>query len=140
MSLQLSIENRGKYLYAALSGGAVDMAQAKELFKRILDSSVEHRVSRVLIDCRGVSTGISTTARFEFAGFMAEQQRRLLASSPSTASRIAFVGNPPLIDPERFGETVALNRGANVKVADNMDDALGWLDLDDTRIREEPAE
>ncbi len=40
---------------------------------------------------------------------------------------LAVVGKQPMIDPERFAETVALNRGAYGKVFDDMDEALGWI-------------
>ena len=40
---------------------------------------------------------------------------------------LAVVGNEPLIDPGRFGETVALNRGAYAKVFDEMEEAIEWI-------------
>ena len=40
---------------------------------------------------------------------------------------LAIVGKEPLIDPGRFGETVAINRGAYGKVFDGMEKALNWI-------------
>jgi SOS response regulatory protein OraA/RecX len=41
--------------------------------------------------------------------------------------QVAVYGRRPLIDPERFAETVAVNRGAKVKVSEQLDEALAWL-------------
>jgi len=42
---------------------------------------------------------------------------KLSKQHPDTSKiQVAVVGNPPLIDPNRFGETVALNLGLNIKV------------------------
>jgi hypothetical protein len=45
------------------------------------------------------------------------------------AARFAYVLEVPVLDPMRFGETVAVNRGMTVKTFDNPDDALGWLGI-----------
>jgi hypothetical protein len=34
-----------------------------------------------------------------------------------------------MLDPARFGETVAVNRGMLVRTFENPEDALGWLDI-----------
>ena len=41
---------------------------------------------------------------------------------------LAYVGTEPLFDHDRFGQTVATNRGAHIKSVENVDDALSWLD------------
>ena len=40
---------------------------------------------------------------------------------------LAVVGKEPLIDPERFAETVAINRGAHGKVFAEMKEARRWI-------------
>jgi len=47
--------------------------------------------------------------------------------------RMAIVGSEPYIDPDRFGETVATNRGGDVGVFTSMTDALAWLDVKDPK-------
>jgi hypothetical protein len=34
-----------------------------------------------------------------------------------------------VLDPKRLGETVAVNRGMNIKVFDNPEDARRWLGI-----------
>ena len=41
--------------------------------------------------------------------------------------RIALAAEIPIVDPERFGETVARNRGTNGKVFTDLEEAKAWL-------------
>jgi hypothetical protein len=41
--------------------------------------------------------------------------------------RFAYVLEKPVLDPERLGETVARNRGMDVKAFDNIEEADRWL-------------
>jgi hypothetical protein len=41
--------------------------------------------------------------------------------------KVATVDRPERIDPRRFGEMVAQNRGVNVRAFTNVEDALEWL-------------
>lgn len=40
---------------------------------------------------------------------------------------LTLVGHEPLVDPGRFGETVAKNRGGLGKVFTDMDKAITWI-------------
>lgn len=46
------------------------------------------------------------------------------------AAQFAYVIHEPLRDPGRYGETVAVNRGMNVKTFETPEEALEWLRLD----------
>jgi hypothetical protein len=41
--------------------------------------------------------------------------------------RFALLGHEPMIHPERFGELVARNRGADARVFTDQDAALAWI-------------
>ena len=41
--------------------------------------------------------------------------------------RFAYILHAPLGDPARLGETVAVNRGMILKVFENPEDAIEWL-------------
>ena len=45
----------------------------------------------------------------------------------SPATRFAYVLEEPMLDPDRFGETVAVNRGMIVRAFDNLEAARAWL-------------
>ncbi|HEV8398412.1 MAG TPA: hypothetical protein VGQ18_01115 [Gemmatimonadales bacterium] len=51
----------------------------------------------------------------------------VLAARDSVGAPIAMVGPETLVDPRRFGEVVARNRGLNVRVFTDMDEATAWL-------------
>jgi hypothetical protein len=49
------------------------------------------------------------------------------ASLADGVRRMAALARPDQIDPQRFGETVARNRGMNVRIFSVLDEALAWL-------------
>jgi len=65
----------------------------------------------------------------EFAAATAAQSKTRSASGPT---RFAYVLKEPLLDPDKFGETVAVNRGMSVRAFDNLEEALAWLEVPTT--------
>ena len=65
-----------------------------------------------------------TIERFLYGEFVAEAVKKLGVEAIPV---FAYVLHEPVLDPMRFGETVALNRGMNLKVFDDYDSALEWL-------------
>ena len=118
MPEKLEIEVVGGVVRASVSG-AFSLDNAKAFFNEIYRRSREEKVDRILIDARGITTDIPTIARFEFGEHMAEQQ--------PDAIKIALVGSTDMVWPERFLETVSVNRGVNAKVVTEIEDALNWL-------------
>jgi hypothetical protein len=77
----------------------------------------------VLVDARGISGRQPMMAeRYELAVRIAELQARY-----EPRIRVALLGSQTLIDPERFGEIVARNRGADARAFTEEAPALGWL-------------
>lgn len=77
----------------------------------------------VLVDVRGVTGSVPTILdRFDvgvrIAALHLEQRPRV---------RLALLGHEPMIHPDRFGEIVARNRGADARVFTIEADALDWL-------------
>jgi hypothetical protein len=80
----------------------------------------------VLIDALDLGGAPPTTLeRFDMGAYAAKRQHR-----ERKLVRIAVVGEEPMIDPCRFGETVARNRGAMVGVFTDFGEALAWLGMD----------
>ncbi len=78
---------------------------------------------RVLVDVRSITGRIPTILdRFEMGVRIAEHY---LASDPRV--RLAVLGHEPMIHPERFGELVARNRGADARVFSDEALAHDWL-------------
>jgi hypothetical protein len=77
----------------------------------------------ILLDVRGVSGRVpSIIDRFEMGVRIA---RRYLEADPRI--RLAVLGHEPMIHPDRFGELVARNRGADARVFTDQAEALAWL-------------
>ena len=77
----------------------------------------------VLVDVRGITGSVPTLLdRFDMgvrvAALHLEQRPRI---------RLALLGHEPMIHPDRFGEIVARNRGADARVFTQEAEALDWL-------------
>ena len=67
--------------------------------------------------------------RFYYGEFAAQTVAKFTSRGVSGSTQFAYVLEVPVLDPGRYGETVAANRGMLVKAFDNLDDALGWLGI-----------
>ena len=65
--------------------------------------------------------------RFYYGEFAAFEVRKQVHLSGGDAPGFAYVLKPPVLDRQRFGETVAVNRGMIVKTFESREDALTWL-------------
>jgi hypothetical protein len=126
MTLTIDIESRKDHLFATLSG-AFSLRSAQEAYDRAIKAALPLGLSRVLFDASAVTGKPTQDERYALGLFIATEQRRLASQSPSCDVQVAIYGCQPLVDPNRFGETVALNRGAKVKVSERLDEALAWL-------------
>jgi hypothetical protein len=126
MTLTIDIESRKHYLVATVSG-QYSLRGAQEAYDRAMKAALPLGHTRVLIDARGVTGTPSQDERYALGLFVATEQRLLAARTPPLFVQVAVFGHRPLIDPDRFAETVALNRGAKVKISERLDEALAWL-------------
>jgi len=122
MPIDFKMQKKGDYLLVTCQGryegtGVLDVHQ------QALDHAIEEGLRAILVDTTGLHGHSPTTMdRFGFGEAIAEMQRR-----GRTTVWIAFVGRKPIVDPDRFGETVAVNRGAFAKVFENTDEAVAWI-------------
>ncbi|HSM73311.1 MAG TPA: hypothetical protein VK852_01675, partial [Desulfobacterales bacterium] len=68
-----------------------------------------------------------TIERFLYGSFAAHAVATRLKPGAPRAPQFAYLLREPVLDPRRFGETVAVNRGMWVRSFDNVEDALEWL-------------
>ena len=122
MSLTIKSEENDGYLQITCHG-VYEFNDTLNVFEDAFRLAEESNNKYLLLDIREI-TGItpSTIDRFEIGRLVAEIQRSLI-----TFIQIAVVGNEPMIDPQRFGEIVALNRGAVGKVFTDLDQAIVWI-------------
>jgi hypothetical protein len=109
-----------------IATGSFDLESATAMASRAIAAAEALGLDRILVDCRLVSGTLSTIERFTYANLVAQRHAGYMAARGHQL-RVAYVGREPLIDPERFTETVAVNRGALVKMTTDLAEALAWL-------------
>ena len=109
--------------------GEFSLAEAKRTFLEMLEAVARHQVKKVLFDGRRLTGDPETLERFYYGKFAADAVLQFGGRGVAPAIQFAYVLKEPVLDPERFGETVAVNRGMLVKTFDNLEDALGWLGI-----------
>jgi len=126
MTLSVELQTRKHYLRAIVSG-PYSLRTAQDAYDQIVKAAVEQGRTRILIDASGVTGAPTQDERYMLGLFVAAEQRILAARNPPIDVQLAVYGRQPLIDPNRFGETVAINRGGKVKVSEQLEEALAWL-------------
>src|SRR4029453_1618910 len=127
MGMSLSI-SAGAGVLRTMVTGEVAVAEAQRVFLEFLEAVTRQSTAKILLDGRELQGEPTTIQRFLFSEFAAHAVARYRRThSASRALQFACVLQEPVLDPQRFGETVAVNRGMWVKVFDNPEDALAWL-------------
>ena len=103
--------------------GTFSQEFALDVCERAFTLAAEAGRPAVLVDIRGVTGREPTMAeRYQQAVCVADAQA---ATKPRI--RLALLGFEPMIHPERFGEIVAANRGADIGVFTDEALAMEWL-------------
>jgi len=128
MSVALQMSSESGVLHVRATG-RFSLAEAKRAFVEMIGAAAQHKVDKVLIDGRGVEGGPKVMERFYFGEFAANTVINLSLLGSCHYPRVAYVLNEPMLDPGRFGETVAVNRGVQIKAFDNIKEARTWLEI-----------
>ena len=126
VSLQVNAERR---LLIVNYSGDFSLTEAESTFLDLLDTLVEHKLSKVLVDGRQLVGHPEMLERFYYGTFVADAVNRTVSREKCAVPMFAYVMEHPMLDPNRFGETVAVNRGMRVKVFENPRQARWWLGL-----------
>jgi hypothetical protein len=125
--MTLRLEPRDTYLLAEMSGD-YDARVTAALTIQFLDACVSHLATRLLVDLRALSGTITTLERYNYFDFLARQVHERIADGRLTSLKFAFIVNPALVDPDRFGQTVANNRGLSLQGWTEREPAVRWLE------------
>lgn len=123
MQLATSLEGG---IFRAVAAGAFALDEAKEQFVRLLDAVADHRAAAVLFDGRELVGEPQVIDRFLYGEFAAAAYARHKVIQ-GMSTRFAYVLREPVLDPRRFGESVAARQGMEVKAFDDVAAALAWL-------------
>jgi len=122
MDIGFETELKSKYVQVQFRG-TFDADAMLQMFERAFQLAASEGRSAVLVDVRDMTGEFSTMDRFSVGAHIAELQQGIFRG-------IAFaaVGNEPLVDPQRFAETVGRNRGADARVFTDIDEAVDWVE------------
>ncbi len=122
MSYVLSVENKEAYLHITVTGDNTPENVANYL-SEVRDKCVEHQCSNVLIEenLRGPSLAPSIVF-----SIITEAATRVWP----IVQRIAYIDTNPAHQTEtlQFAETVAVNRGVNIRFFSRIAEAEQWLE------------
>ena len=121
MSISLKFEPHEGFLHCKASG-EFSSDDACLVIRDVLAESAERGTTRVLVDCLQMRGSPTVAERYAVSEFIASEMFEL-----NRFPRVVVLGKEPLIDPKRFGELVARNRGVQTKTVEQMEDAVKWL-------------
>ena len=110
------------------ASGEFSLEEAQRAFLEILRAVAQYQGEKVLLDGRNVKGEPREIERFLYGEFAAQATRKL-AYEHGIFPWFAYVLHEPLRDPDRYGETVAQNRGMMIKVFETPGEAMVWLGL-----------
>jgi hypothetical protein len=110
-----SATQESQFLRIAVRGSHGSIRSVR-FFEWLAAETVRLGASRVLLDMRGVSGEVSTADRFDIG-----------VAAARIPAQVAVVARPGMIDAERFGQTVAGNRGADGQIFGSEAEAVAWL-------------
>ena len=126
MELSIQIESERGLLCATYSGKFA-LPEAEITFHEILNALVNHKLKKVLIDGRQLTGDPEPLERFYYGKYVADAVSQAVNRKQIEVPRFAYVLRKPMLDPNRFGETVAVNRGMRVKTFEKIEQAEWWL-------------
>ena len=126
MAMILGLTAVSDYVYV-MATGEFSLDDAQRSFLEMLESVAVAKPTKVLFDGRMLIGEPEMIERFYYGEFAARSVASFASRGVSPATRFAYVLEEPMLDPDRFGETVAVNRGMIVRAFDNLEAARAWL-------------
>lgn len=105
--------------------GDFSLASAKEVYRGILQAASRLEQPRILMDCTRITGEMTIAGRLAFGACMAEQQPLVMGALPEGPQVALAV--PPIMDPGRFTQAVANNRGVRMRASERLQELLSWL-------------
>jgi hypothetical protein len=125
--MRAAIDAKEAYLHVEVTG-VFNLGEAKTISLRFLAACVDYGLARALVDHRPLTGQISVIERWDYSDFMARQVHAHATAGRLRAPRLAYLGSE-LVDPRRFGELVAVNRGLIVRSTTRPEEAFEWIGI-----------
>ena len=115
---RLTLQEHPGYLHAKVEGERT-AENALRFFKEVHETCMQKGYVDVLLEMSLTGPSLDTVSVFRVIS-----QR----SPPATKfRRMAYIERSESLDKARFAETVAMNRGVNVRLFPDVDTAVAWL-------------
>ncbi len=118
MAAQLQVKQKVHWVAAELRG-TVDVKKVAWRYQQLTELCERFGKKKLLIDITKTRLPLSTLDKFEIG------DNTIIFALHQI--KVAVVANAEQIDPERFGELVAVNRGANLHIFNDVPSAEEWL-------------
>lgn len=123
--LKYSLKVKDSYLSVTVSGH-FSLTEVKIMYIDALESLLDNNFSKLFFNAYKVKGKVTTIDRYYFGEFAALESLKYMGKGLKRIA-VSVYGIEPIIDPERFGEIVARNRGLNLKVTTDKNEALQFL-------------
>ena len=123
MAITYQFEVQGELLLVTASGKDEGRDDVKQYGRAVLECALANAVTRVLCDERKLEYALDLLSTFESAKYMAEIVPKV--------ARVAIVCKPGKAPHADFWETVAVNRGLQVRMMTDLAEATTWVLQDD---------
>jgi hypothetical protein len=114
------MEVQGDILRVRASGRDDDLEDVKRYGQAVIEKLVESGCRGVLCDERALAYAIGTVDAYEYAKFVTQNCPRV--------AKVAVVPHPDFMGDAKFWETATWNRGLQVRVFSDIEEAEKWLE------------
>ena len=114
----LEIQNKPDYILVNFIG-AFSIEAAKKTVDTMIETCAAEGQSAVVLDCSSMTGKLSVMDRYRAIVYGQKMIGKV--------SKLALVGDIKMVLPDRFAETVAVNRGINLKVFTETEGAIRWI-------------
>jgi hypothetical protein len=119
MAINYQFTVKDDILIVEASGEDDGLEEVMAYAKAIINEGIKHQCTKIICDERNLIYRLSTSETYELA-------KNTAFAAPKIAST-AVVTHPEFKEIIEFWETVAFNRGLNIKVFFTIEDAMQWL-------------
>ncbi len=119
MAIHYTMTIDGEMLVVHVSGYDESLADVTNYGMAVIEAGLENGSKYILCDETDLEYRLGTVDIFQAAASLAEHAPRVV--------KTAIVCNPRFSVDAFFWETVAVNRGVNVRMFSDLDTALSWL-------------
>ena len=121
MTINYKSENRTDYIYLVGEGIEDGLEENKQIHEMITSICKDYNSDRVLIDDQKVTYTASVLSIYQLAKYY------VTPNLPYHIKRAAIVASPKYRETNKFFEHTTRNRGINLRIFYNIEEAEAWL-------------